>query len=99
LGLEDHKFTDFRRTVQVKIADVMASTYADVFPILAIFGGIGLLMATFFRRLFPIPTGLLALGLGSVVAVATLLVLMSYLAAALEFSVANVLIPPLHPPL
>ena len=91
LGHEGHKFTDSRRAAQVKIADVMASTYADVFPTLAIFGWAGLLMATFFRRRFPIPTGLLALGLGSAVAVATLLVLMSYLAATLEFRVADVL--------
>src|SRR5260370_24620256 len=87
LGHEGHKFTDSRRAAQVKIADVMASTYADVFPTLAIFGWAGLLMATFFRRRFPIPRGLLALGLGSAVAVATLLVLMSYPPATLEFRV------------
>lgn len=90
-GLESHRFTDARRGAQVKTAGVMASTYAIVLPALAMFGGAGLLIATFFRRRFPIPTSVLAMGLGSVVAVATLLVLMSYLAASSDFSVANVL--------
>ncbi len=90
-SFDRHKFADSRRAAQVKIADVMASTYADVFPALAIFCGVGLLMATFFRKRFPMPTSLLALGLGSAAAIGTSIALMSYLAAALEFSVANVL--------
>jgi len=91
LGLEGHKFSDSRRAAQVKIADVMASIYANVFPSLAIFSGVGLLMATFFRKRCPMPTSLLALGLGSAAAIGTSIALMSYLAATLEFSVANVL--------
>jgi hypothetical protein len=91
LGLEDHRFTDARRAAQVKIAGLIASIYANVFPALAMFGGLGLMLATFFRRQCPLPTGLLALGMGSAVAVATLLALMSYLAASSDFTVANVL--------
>jgi hypothetical protein len=91
LGRDMYKFTEARRAVQVKVASVMASTYAAVFPPLAAFGAAGLLLATFFRRRCRIPTGLLALGLGSVFAVATLIVLLAYLTASSGFGVANVL--------
>src|SRR5258708_28678509 len=69
----------------------MSSTYAAVFPTLAACGAAGLLVTTFFRRRCRIPTSLLALGLGSALAVATLIVLMAYLAASSGFGVANVL--------
>ncbi len=91
LGRDMYKFTEVRRAVQVKVASVMASTYAAVFPTLAACGAAGLLVATFFRRRCRIPTSLLALGLGSALAVATLIVLMAYLAASSGFGVANVL--------
>jgi hypothetical protein len=90
-GLDSRKFTDSRRAAQVKIAGVMASTYANVFPLLALFSGVGLLMATFFRKRCPMPTSFLALGLGSASATVTLIALMAYLAASSDFSVANVL--------
>jgi hypothetical protein len=87
-GGEDTKLRDSRRTLQVKIAAVIASAYATAFPVLAIFGAAGLLLATFLRRLCPIPTGLLALGLGSAVAVCTRIVLLAYLDAT-SFPSAN----------
>ena len=80
-GGEDMRLRDSRRTVQVKIAKGIASAYAIAFPALAIFGAAGLLLATFLRRLCPIPPGLLALGLGSVLAVCTRIVLLAYLDA------------------
>lgn len=83
--------TDSRRAVQLKIARLIASTYAKAFPILAIFGAGGLLFATFFRRWCPIPTGLLALGLGSAVAVLSRIVLLSYLSATSFPGGANLL--------
>ena len=91
LGLDTHKFTDSRRAAQVKMAGLIASAYAALFPVLAIVGGSGLLLAMFFRRRCPIPGALVALGLGSAVAVSTLIVLLSYLAASSDFTVANVL--------
>jgi hypothetical protein len=91
LGRDMYKFRDARRSAQVKIASVIASTYEGVFPTLAIFGATGLLWAAFFRRLCPVPRSLLALGLASAVAVGTLIVLMAYLAASSDFNVANVL--------
>ena len=87
---EGTKLTDSRRAVQLKIARLIASAYAKAFPILAIFGAGGLLFATFFRRWCPIPTGLLALGLGSAAAVLSRIVLLSYLAAT-SFPGANLL--------
>jgi hypothetical protein len=80
--------TDSRRAAQLKIAGLVASTYAKAFPLLAIFGAAGLLLATFFRRRCPIPIGLLALGLGSAAAVGSRMVLLSYLAAT-SFPSAN----------
>jgi hypothetical protein len=91
LGLEDHRFTDSRRIAQMKIANLIASIYANVFPTLAALAGLGLMLTTLFRRQCPVPAGLLALGMGSAVAVGTLLALMSYLAASSDFTVANVL--------
>lgn len=90
-GLDSRRFTDSRRAVQVKVAGVIGSTYATAFPIMATLGAAGLLLATFFRRHFSLPTSLLALGLGSAVAVVTLLMLLSYLAASSDFTVNNVL--------
>jgi hypothetical protein len=80
------KFTDSRRAIQVKIASVIASSYAIAFPVLIVFGAAGLLLATFFRQLCPIPTGLLALGLGSAAAVAGRIALLAYIYAS-SFSI------------
>jgi hypothetical protein len=91
VGSDNHEFTDLRRAVQVKVAGAIALVYASAFPTLAILGAAGLLLATFFGRRCAIPTSLLALGLGSAVAVGTLLVLFAYLAAASGFGLANVL--------
>jgi hypothetical protein len=71
------------KNVQVKIAQIIASGYAIAFPVLAIFGAAGLLFATLFRRQHTIPSSLLALGLGSFVAVATRIALLAYLDASL----------------
>jgi hypothetical protein len=64
---------------QVKIA----AAYAIAFPILSIFGAAGLLLAILFQRLRPIPASLLALGLGSLVAVVTRIALLAYIDAAI----------------
>jgi hypothetical protein len=88
-GFLGRKFADSRRAAQVKIASVIASAYANVFPVLAIFGAAGLLLATLFRKRFPLPTGVLALGLASAGAVAVFLVLMSYLQASSDFPIAG----------
>lgn len=78
---EASKLTNSRRAVQVKIASVIASIYAFLFPTLEIVGLAGLVLASFLRRLCPIPTALLALGLGSTVAVGTRIVLLAYITA------------------
>ncbi len=75
------QLTDSRRAVQIKIASVIAMLYAIAFPVLSAFGAAGLVLATFFRRLFRIPTGLLALGLGSAAAVCSRIALLAYLYA------------------
>src|SRR5260370_624230 len=67
----------------------MASASASVSPPLAIFAAVGLLMAPFFRKRCPMPTSLLALGLGSAAAVATFLALMSYLQASSDFLIGG----------
>jgi len=68
--------------VRVKIAAILASGYAIAFPILAILGAFGLMLATLFQRRRPIPTSMLALGLGSVVAVVTRIGLLAYIDAS-----------------
>jgi hypothetical protein len=83
---EGTKATNTRRAVQVKIATVIASSYAIAFPVLIVFGAAGLLIATFFRQLCPIPAGLLALGLGSAAAVGSRIALLAYLYAS-SFSI------------
>ena len=90
-GLDSFAFSDARRNRKVKVAEIIASLYSGLIPFLAAFGAVGLLLATFFRRRFPLPIALLALGLASAAAVATLIVLMSYLMASSGFNVANVL--------
>jgi hypothetical protein len=89
-GLDNHKFSDSRRALQVKIANAIASTYGVAFPILAVFGVAGLLLATAWRRRCQIPMSLLAFGLGSAVAVGTSIVLMAYLSVIFGVSFANV---------
>ncbi len=87
---EASRLTSSRRAVQVKIASVIASIYAALFPTLAIIGLAGLVLATLLRRRFPIPTALLALGLGSAAAVGTRIVLLAYIDAT-SFPAANLL--------
>ena len=87
---EHTELTDFRRAIQVRMAAAIASAYALSIPILAILGSGGLLLATVMRRACPIPTGLLALGLGSACAVATRIALLAYIDAT-SFGVADLL--------
>jgi hypothetical protein len=74
----------------VKIATILASGYAIAFPALAIFGAAGLLLATLFQRQRPIPASLLALGLGSFVAVFSRIAMLAYIDAT-SFPAATVL--------
>lgn len=75
---------------QVKIAGVLASGCAMAFPFLAILGAAGLLLAILFQRQRPIPASLLALGLGSAVAVITRIALLAYIDAS-SFPAATLL--------
>lgn len=90
-GMDVHTLQDENRTLKVKIAARLASLYARLFPWLAALAVFGLLIATFFRRHFPLPLPLLALGLASATAAATMTVLMSYLAATADMNTPNVL--------
>ncbi len=67
---------------QVKIAAMIAKGYAFAFPVLSIFGVVGLAVATFFRKRPLIPASLLALGLGSFAAVVTRIALLAYIDAS-----------------
>jgi len=91
VGLDSYAIVDARRHVKVGIATVIASLYSRLTPVFATIGATGLMLATFFRRRFPLPIALLALGLASAVAVVTLIVLMSYVLATSAFGVATVL--------
>jgi hypothetical protein len=66
---------------QVKIATILASGYAIAFPFLAILGAVGLLLGVLFQKRFPTPGSLLALGLGSLVAVVVRIALLAYIDA------------------
>lgn len=90
-ALDAYRFQRSRRALQEKIADRITSVYAQLFPILAGLGAVGLVLATFFRRRCPLPIALLARGLASAAAVTTLIVLMAYASAASGFGVLNVL--------
>jgi hypothetical protein len=68
-------------SAQVKVARILALGYATAFPFLAIFGAVGLLSATFFRKRHSIPASILALALGSLVAVVTRIGLLAYIDA------------------
>jgi hypothetical protein len=76
--------------VQVKIASVIASGYSIAFPILTIFGAVGLLLATLLRKRHPFPIALLAFGWASAVAVCTRIVMLAYIDAT-YFHAATVL--------
>jgi hypothetical protein len=90
-GTDAFTLRDRRRSLQLEIANRIASVYAFLFPKLAGVAALGLLLATFFRRRFPLPSQLLALGLGSAIAVATFVALMAYVKATSNFNVTNVL--------
>jgi hypothetical protein len=75
--------------VQLKVASVIASGYATVFPILTIFGIAGLLLTVSLRQLRPFPTALFALSLASAVAICTRIFLLAYIDAT-SFTAANV---------
>ena len=90
-GSDAYRLQDSRRALKVRIAASLSSAYAKLFPSMAAAAVLGLLLATFFRRRFPLSIALLAMGLASIAAVATLIVLMSYLMATSDFNVANVL--------
>ncbi len=77
-------------SAQVKIAAVIAKGYAMAFPVLAIFGVAGLVFAALLRRQPAIPASVLALGLGSVAAVATRIALLAYIDGS-SFPAANLL--------
>lgn len=91
VGLDAFQFQDSLRSSKVKVAGRISSVYSRCFPWMAGAAAIGLIFATLFRRHFPLPIALLALGLGSAVGVATFIALMSYLMASSGFNVANVL--------
>ena len=90
-GGDEYQLQESRRALKVKTAALLASLYARFFPLLATAAVFGLLLATIFRRRFPLPASLLALGLGSATAVATYIVLMTYLKATADMNVATVL--------
>jgi hypothetical protein len=77
-------------SAQVKIAKILASGYAIAFPILAIFGAAGMFAAAFFLRQCPFRASILALGLGSMVAVVSRIALLAYIDAS-SFPAINVL--------
>jgi hypothetical protein len=80
-GSDAFALRDRRRAVQTKIANDIAPAYAYLFPRIAGVAALGLLLATIFRRQFPLPPAVLALGLASVIAVATYIVLMALVMA------------------
>jgi hypothetical protein len=82
---------DRRRTLQLGIANSIAHLYAYFFPRLAAVASVGLLLAVFFRKRFPLPLPLLALGLASATAVATYIALMAYVKATADMNVIIVL--------
>lgn len=93
LAIETRSVPDesrFTSGAQVKIAKFVASMYAIVFPVLAVFGTAGLVSATLLQKQFPVPASLLALGLGSLVAVAVRIGLLAYIDAT-SFPGATVL--------
>jgi hypothetical protein len=89
-GTDAFVMRDRRRELQMKIANNIAPAYAYLFPRLGAVAAIGLLLAASFRRKFPLPPVLLALGLGSAVAVATYIALMSYLKATADMNIGIV---------
>lgn len=72
---------NFTEPTQVRIASVIASGYVIAFPILTILGAVGLVMAIIRKELNPLPSALLAMASGSVVAVCTRIALLAYLDA------------------
>ncbi len=85
LTVETNSVPDTARlteSAQVKIATIIARGYAMAFPVLAIFGVVGLVFAALLRRQPSIPASVLALGLGSVAAVATRIMLLAYIDAS-----------------
>jgi hypothetical protein len=89
-NLNSFGLQDTRRARQVKIAAHITSAYAKLIPWMATPDVLGLLLATFFRKRFPLPIPLLAMGLSSAAAVVMLIVVMAYITAT-SFDVANVL--------
>ncbi|MGB9233110.1 MAG: hypothetical protein WCC04_01760 [Terriglobales bacterium] len=93
LRIETNSVPDTTRittSAQVKIATIIARGYAIAFPMLAIFGVAGLVVAALLRGQSPIPASLLALGLGSLAAVATRIALLAYIDAS-SFPTASTL--------
>ncbi len=74
----------------LKIASLIASGYAVGFPVLAGLSAAGLFFAVWFQKQYPITPSLLALGLGSLAAVATRIALLAYIDAT-SFPAANLL--------
>lgn len=90
-GSDAFALRDRRRAIQTEIANDIAPAYASFFPRMGAVAAIGLLLATFFRRRFPLPTPLLALGLASATAAATYIALMAYLEATAHGSLSIVI--------
>ena len=80
-----------RRNLQMEIANYIALVYSFLFPKMAWLAAAGLLLATFFRKRFPLPTPLLALGLASAAALATYIALMAYVKATADMNVITAL--------
>lgn len=70
-----------RRALQLKIANVIAFSYATVFPGLSTLALAGLVLALARARSRPVPLALVAIAIASAVAVATRIALLAYLDA------------------
>jgi len=89
-GIDAFALRDRRRSLQVEIANRIAPIYAYLFPKMGGVAALGLLLAIFFRRRFPLAAPLLALGLASATSVATYIVLMAYVKATAGMNVSIV---------